>query len=48
MKYSHYGPKFIEYVFGSQALALFNGLPHVKAVDIISIALAGIYIFHNI
>ena len=42
-QYSNYGSKFIEYLFGSKALALFNGLPHIKAVDLIAISLCGMY-----
>lgn len=43
-QYSNYGSKFIEYLFGSTALKLFTSLPQIKAIDIISISLAGLYL----
>jgi hypothetical protein len=40
-QYSHYGGKFIEYVFGSKVLAMFSVLPITKAIEILSISLTG-------
>lgn len=44
-QYSNYGPKFIEYMFGSKALAMFSKWPTVKAIDVIAITLAGNFLF---
>ena len=40
-QYTNYGSKFIEYMFGSKALTMFSKWPTVKAIDVISISLAG-------
>ena len=40
-QYKNYGAKFIEFMFGNKALAMFSKLPTMKAIEIISISLAG-------
>jgi hypothetical protein len=40
-QYSNYGSPFIQYLFGEKATDLFKEMPHVKAIDVISVALAG-------
>jgi hypothetical protein len=40
-QYSNYGSPFIQFLFGHKAAHLFKEMSYVKAIDVISIALAG-------
>lgn len=40
-QYNNYGIKFFEYLFGENAASLFKNLRHTKAIEVISLALAG-------
>jgi len=42
-EYTNHGSKYIEYLFGSKAAGLFTRLPNIKAIDLISISLAGLF-----